>query len=207
MPSPIVHLEILYRLYEELQQPLNSELVLGVISPDAIHMRAGQTWEDKATTHFYHEADRSYEEAILTARQVISTHSQCFLLGYLIHIYTDYLWRDLIYAPYFHREKERIPRTQLYSLYYSDMGIIDEQVLLRATWIHEIRDLLSDPMAIAAHPLLTEHEITAWKEKVLCADLIKGTEEKGVQPLQVLSELEIKEFMNRACQELKRIFF
>ena len=62
-------------------------------------------------------------------------------------------------------------------------------------------------MAIAAHPLLTEHEITAWKEKVLCADLIKGTEEKGVQPLQVLSELEIKEFMNRACQELKRIFF
>ena len=75
-----------------------------------------------------------------------------FLLGYLIHIYTDYLWRDQIYAPYFHREKERIPRTQLYSLYYSDMGIIDEQVLLRATWIHEIRDLLSDPMAIGLIP-------------------------------------------------------
>ena len=55
MPSPIVHLEVLFVLFNQFNRTVTAELLLGVLSPDAIHMRPNQTWLDKAMTHFYHE--------------------------------------------------------------------------------------------------------------------------------------------------------
>lgn len=64
MPSPIVHLDILFRLSERFSLDITTNLLYGVISPDAIHMRANQTWSDKALTHFYEEADEDYHHAL-----------------------------------------------------------------------------------------------------------------------------------------------
>ena len=69
MPSPIVHLEVLFVLFNQFNRTVTAELLLGVLSPDAIHMRPNQTWLDKAMTHFYHEADTSYDHAIKTAKK------------------------------------------------------------------------------------------------------------------------------------------
>ena len=67
MPSPIIHLDFLFQLQEQQLIKIDAELLLGVISPDAIHIRVGQTWHDKAETHFYQQADTSYQLAIQTA--------------------------------------------------------------------------------------------------------------------------------------------
>ena len=84
MPSPIVHIEILYQLINQCHLIITPELLLGVISPDAIHMRPNQTWEDKAVTHFYEQADVSFELAIDKAKQTIRCESSDFKLGYQI---------------------------------------------------------------------------------------------------------------------------
>ena len=110
MPSPVIHLDLLVRWCALTHRSLTSELVLGAISPDAIHIRANQTWSDKAKTHFYEETEVSYVYALSVARQQLKEVSADFLMGYLIHLYTDYVWRDQVYAPYFHAHKDHIPR-------------------------------------------------------------------------------------------------
>lgn len=68
MPSPIVHLNVIQNVSKRLSIPMTSDLLLGSISPDAIHMRPNQTWADKAVTHFYDIADDDYVEADFTSR-------------------------------------------------------------------------------------------------------------------------------------------
>ena len=178
MPSPIVHLDLLVKWGQRMNRPLSSDLVLGVISPDAIHMRAQQTWMDKAKTHFYEETEVSYEYALKTAKQALQGISPDFLTGYLIHLYTDYIWRDQIYAPYYHDVRE-----------------IDRYILAHATWIKEVEQLLKEADSTrASFPLLTEDELNGWKEKVLTADLAwDGTAFKALTALSFSDVMEICE--------------
>ncbi|MDE5977463.1 MAG: hypothetical protein K2G70_03220 [Turicibacter sp.] len=207
MPSPIVHLDVLYHFYKELNKPLDAEVVLGVISPDAIHIRANQTWEDKAITHFYRASEEGYSVALLQAKQRLKTTHPSFLFGYLIHIYTDYWWRDDIYAPYFHREKERITRSKLYELYYADLAHFDQQILNEATWLEEVTHLLRECEPLAAPPLLTEQEVMAWKDKVVTIDLAQASNQEASSSFQVLSESELERFRIKIIQQLKHQFF
>lgn len=196
MPSPIIHLDVLVKLCRLMNRPLSSALVLGVISPDAIHRRLKQTWADKAKTHFYEETSVSYEYALQEARQLLQDSPADFLMGYLIHLYTDYVWRDQVYAPYFHAYKDQMPKSLLYEHYYHDMDQLDRRVLSQATWIDEIRQRFMEiDSAEWAMPLLTSQELMGWKDKVLIQDLVN---QRDLEALDVLSLNDV----HRVCEDL-----
>ncbi len=201
MPSPILHLDILFHLREITPDLLNAELLLGIISPDAIHMRINQTWEDKAKTHFYFEADQSYELAISTAQQTLVHTSSSFLQGYIIHLYTDYLWRERIYTPFFNVRKDTLIRSKLHELYYQEMKIIDQYFLQKGSWLEEAKALLDEELSIDAYPILNCQEIKSWKEKVKSEDLSQcvNTDE---QVLTAFSLNEIDQFIQDCVHKL-----
>ena len=198
MPSPVIHLDLLVRWCALTHRSLTSELVLGAISPDAIHIRANQTWSDKAKTHFYEETEVSYVYALSVARQQLKEVSADFLMGYLIHLYTDYVWRDQVYAPYFHAHKDHIPRQTLYDYYYHDTAQLDQLVLSQASWLADMRSCLTSIHSTdIVMPLLTPQELMGWKDKVLLRDLASLGER---EELGVLSLANI----NGVCEEILR---
>lgn len=181
MPSPIVHLEVLFVLFNQFNRTVTAELLLGVLSPDAIHMRPNQTWLDKAMTHFYHESDD-------------------FQLGYLIHLYTDYLWREKIYTPFFNAYKDRMERSELHALYYFEMQCIDHQLLSSAYWVEEARLKLLQVKSLACLPLLSKNEIDDWRLKVLEDDLKRKAYQQN--ECKVFNMRQIQSFIAFCCNQL-----
>ncbi len=201
MPSPIIHLDLLFRLTSELGISVTEELIVGVLSPDAIHSRPNQTWQDKAITHFYKEADQSYEMALQTAKRTLDSLSNDFILGYLWHLLTDYLWREKIYTPFFYEYKEILPRQELYALYYREMNRLDHLVLREANWIPLAIQLLTPSYPINNFSLLTHEEIDKWCQKVLQQDLqVKCDLSLG--KLEVFKEQDLVDFLKTTLQDL-----
>ncbi|MCU7197868.1 hypothetical protein GMB50_08970 [Turicibacter sanguinis] len=201
MPSPIVHLNVISQVSKCLTLSLTPDLLLGSISPDAIHMRPNQTWADKSVTHFYDIADDDFFDAISQAKQMLTEVAPDFKLGYLIHLYTDYLWREVIYAPYFHARKETMARLELHALYYRDMQRIDE--VLKSSVLMLVPEL---KQAMARHgcPFLSQGEIEQWCHKVLEQDLGKGERMNG--ELEVFSMTDIQLFIETCTQQIVTYF-
>ncbi len=200
MPSPIVHLEIMFQLFSSLNRPVTPQLLLGAISPDAIHMRPNQTWHDKSVTHFYEEADISFTEAIEKAKTLINCESADLKLGYLIHLYTDYLWREHVYTPYFKMYKDQMLRSDLHALYYREMQRIDAVILKESSWLDEAILKLQQLQGLACLPLLSKEEIEAWRLKVLMHDLGENHLVDG--EFEVFTLMEIKTFLRDCCEQL-----
>jgi|GEM_PF-2582171 len=171
MPSPIIHLDLLFQLQEHQLLNINPELLLGNLSPDAIHMRLNQTWSDKAKTHFYQQADISYQLAIQTAMSALESTDPNFCRGYLIHLYTDYLWRDQIYTTFFNTYKTSMERSQLHALYYKEMQHLDQIQFSQANWLEQAQNSLKAAKIPEAFPLLTKDELNSWRSKILEQDL------------------------------------
>lgn len=169
MPSPIVHLHLLYHWCPEP----SSELVLGAISPDAIHARPETGWQDKAFTHFYLEADQDFGLALKTARDVLKNADQDFAKGYLFHLLTDYYWRRDLYTPFFKARVLHMSRSSLHEAYYEACASLDQIILEGASWLEDAVKKLRG----AGHPsfdLLSSQEMIAWRDRVLGRDLLEA---------------------------------
>ena len=166
MPSPLIHLHLLFEQFTEV----TPSLALGAIAPDAIHMRAGNTWADKAVTHFYEAADLGYDSALTLAKSSLTTVSNDFRRGYLFHLYTDYLWRDELYGPFFHKYKNTLSRPDLHALYYKETQALDQLILKVSPWRDSMAAMLAQAEA-ESFELLSWEEINSWRFKVLKGDL------------------------------------
>lgn len=203
MPSPIIHVDLLFRLAEELNFLINPNLLLGTISPDAIHSRPNHTWADKSITHFYDEADQSYELALQVATVKLNHLSKDFALGYKLHLLTDYLWRENVYTPFFMTYKDKFSRQELHALYYREMSRLDEMILTKSNWIDEARMLLSKECLIHDFTLLTNEEIQEWCKKVGREDL-QIKEADYLDDLEIFNEQVVLLFINQTLQVLKQ---
>ena len=115
MPLPMVHLDIARRIvgfgYKVNNIP---QFYLGIISPDAIHMRKDSDRSNKDDTHLLPEGKKwnnvEEKDYFIFMKKFFSTNlgkmNDDFLRGYGIHIITDMMWTKKVYYNFIEKYKQ-----------------------------------------------------------------------------------------------------
>ena len=177
MPLPMVHLDIARRLvnagYKVEKLP---QFYLGVISPDAIHMRKDSDRQHKNDTHFIPAGKRWVEvdekEYILFMKDFVQKNlgslDDDFLRGYALHIITDMLWTQQVYQRFVGKYKEDPAPIQAQQMaYYNDADILDQEIYNESDWRPAVWEQLVKSESNDFLDLLSREEINLWKERTL----------------------------------------
>ncbi len=87
MASAVIHLVVANELNKKLNRDSN-KLLIGSISPDISKLIG----ENKIKSHFISEAGSDIPDIGKFLNKYKSNLTDDFVLGYFIHLYTDYLW-------------------------------------------------------------------------------------------------------------------
>lgn len=87
MASAVIHLAVANEINKELNRD-KSQLLIGAIAPD-ISKFIG---EDKTKSHFLKELDSNIPDIESFLNKYKNNLTDDFVMGYFIHLYTDYLW-------------------------------------------------------------------------------------------------------------------
>jgi len=85
--SAVIHLAVANEINKELNRD-KSQLLIGAIAPD-ISKFIG---EDKTKSHFLKELDSNIPDIESFLNKYKNSLTDDFVMGYFIHLYTDYLW-------------------------------------------------------------------------------------------------------------------
>lgn len=87
MASAVIHLAVANEINKKLNRD-KSQLLIGAIAPD-ISKFIG---EDKTKSHFLKELDSDIPDIESFLNKYKNNLTDDFVMGYFIHLYTDYLW-------------------------------------------------------------------------------------------------------------------
>ena len=87
MASAVIHLAVANEINKKLNRD-KSQLLIGAIAPD-ISKFIG---EDKTKSHFLKELDSNIPDIESFLKKYKNNLTDDFVMGYFIHLYTDYLW-------------------------------------------------------------------------------------------------------------------
>ena len=87
MASAVIHLAVANEINKKLNRD-KSQLLIGAIAPD-ISKFIG---EDKTKSHFLKELDSNIPDIESFLNKYKNSLTDDFVMGYFIHLYTDYLW-------------------------------------------------------------------------------------------------------------------
>lgn len=87
MASAVIHLAVANEINKKLNRDKN-QLLIGAIAPD-ISKFIG---EDKTKSHFLKELDSDIPDIESFLNKYKNSLTDDFVMGYFIHLYTDYLW-------------------------------------------------------------------------------------------------------------------
>ncbi len=87
MASAVIHLAVANEINKELNRD-KSQLLIGAIAPD-ISKFIG---EEKTKSHFLKELDSNIPDIESFLNKYKNSLTDDFVMGYFIHLYTDYLW-------------------------------------------------------------------------------------------------------------------
>lgn len=87
MASAVIHLAVANEINKKLNRD-KSQLLIGAIAPD-ISKYIG---EDKTKSHFLKELDSNIPDIESFLNKYKNNLTDDFVMGYFIHLYTDYLW-------------------------------------------------------------------------------------------------------------------
>lgn len=167
------------------------DFYLGVISPDAIHVRDHDDKSHKNEIHLNNWVSPHPDEVIAYWRE----HHAPFDIGYGVHVLTDAQW-----VP---RYRARVPELLLpdgkidTGIYYNDTFVTDFQ-LYRDCGGRQLFDWVEQGTAPADHPLLTRHELEEWKRMMVAS--YRGECPKH-DPVRYIDRGYVESFIDD-CQEM-----
>lgn len=168
MPLPMVHLAIAVQLCQQHNKPLAPPFLLGSLAPDAIHMRANTTRDDKRVTHFLRPDQTLDEEqmaSILARNGGASMPWLLFTAGYVAHVLTDIYWRERVAVPLRPSIPPELTSAERRALYYRETDYVDWDLYHHAPWRRAVWEALAQAELMAFTPLLTADEIDQWRTR------------------------------------------
>jgi hypothetical protein len=192
MALPIVHLLVANDVLRNNNLHIKQELdyLLGSIAPDAIHMRVDSTREDKHKTHMgiNELLTTEFDFQSFIKRYAFGSNLD-FMLGYLVHLKTDLLWREQFIKPI-----KQANITNYKEIYYSDSDQIDELLFLKKGNAPVWKSVALG-QAYEVEDLLSKEEVYAWRERIL-----HFFDEKRVyeMPISYITEDKVQSFI-KSC--------
>lgn len=205
MPLPMVHLGTAREYAKNKSGMLKCpEFYLGALSPDAIHMRNETGREDKNITHLFGQGHLWKENVIEFIKKYKNKSNYSFYLGYGIHILTDIIWHETVYAKFkLAYDSDTSPIQERGWAYYNDTDKLDLEMYRMCEWRQEVWNLLIKSKCFDADDILTANEISAWNNRTL--GWYEGGKSQHNNPIKYISLDEILEFTVIAGERIRQI--
>ncbi|REE94544.1 hypothetical protein A8990_101340 [Paenibacillus taihuensis] len=206
MPWPMVHFGIAVQLYNGQPSP---SFLLGSIAPDAIHTRGHVTREEKGATHFVtggrFPTIAELEQACVNELGKRGEMDRAdFVLGYIAHVYADIRWTDTIYASFERAYEDGKQGRIIRNVYNEEMAQTEFNLLRTKAWSDEILDALRRAEIDGLEPLVSEHEVSLYREMKLDY-LSEPSHEPKIESVYFTDEAVLA-FIARTAEELKLLF-
>jgi hypothetical protein len=137
-------------------------------------MRPGTDQKDKHVVHMVDESGPRLDQvrALLEEEQPTeNANSWALIAGYAAHVLTDVAWRAEIILPFRRPLVERMPYSELRTLYYNETDRLDFDLYDEQPWRPTVWEKLQAAQAQDVHlegaTLLTADEIDAWRVRTL----------------------------------------
>lgn len=201
MPWPMVHLAISNILYAGNPTP---SLLIGSISPDAIHMRGQVTKMEKGQTHLVQNGKLPSKALIMEALNKYLTQSlesewKDFIIGYFTHIYTDMRWSDTIYTEF----EQNYEGDNIRGIYNQEMSQVEFELKRSIKNATELIRLLKLAEGHAIHPFVTKSEVSGYRD--IKVEWIENTQnEPRIKPVYFES-IKVHQFIVNTSLELEEL--
>lgn len=211
MPWPIAHLWSAHRYAEKHPELLPSpEYYLGTLATDAIVFRPGETREIRRKVHFdltydapqpvpetYQIEQKEWERLALLGRAYAESGSPFgnFMLGYLMHIFTDMCWMVHFGGTYERylfeccgRDREKMGKE-----FIRENVLADYELYENTPWMPEVFSMLEQAVCYAVDGLLSAEEVRFCRDHTI-ADYSGPC--PYAPPLRYLTAAAMKDFLD-----------
>ncbi len=198
MALTMVHLLVADRWCEGHPEYRESpEFFYGVISPDAIHIRDGNDKSHKNEIHLNNWKSPHPDDVIAYWRE----HGEPFDLGYGVHVLADGQW-----VPRYRRSLPGIMRPDGLlntDIYYNDTFVTDFRLYRANPRLEAILQMIGRAETPKAHPLLSEYELSQWRELIL--KTYRGECPKH-EPVRFIDEAYVAAFVRDSIELIDAVF-
>ncbi|MCJ8013231.1 hypothetical protein MUG84_15985 [Paenibacillus sp. KQZ6P-2] len=204
MPWPMVHFAVAEKI--SLSNP-SPELLIGSISPDAIHARDPVTRAEKGLTHLVSEGRfASIETLKMNYIAYLNKHADAewkeFVKGYFAHIYTDMRWTEALYADFskaYDEESSKIRDT-----YNQEVSQVEFVLMRSAEWADGAIAKLRQAQVYAMEPFVTKDEVSKYRD-IKLAWLLDPSNEPGIETKYFIEDAVMR-FIENTANELIDLF-
>lgn len=175
MPTPVIHLCVAKKIVEKYSVIDKAAFYLGSISPDAVY--GEPTYYDVDGKDSDHQRAHLQKPDFADWKKNVTgfIHSmksdvnRDFIIGYGVHILTDILWKETLFAEFL----SQIPlndtnATSPRVLYYKDMEITDYEMFKAYDLEADVWQCLSNnPIKTVENSLVNGDDMLKWKVNVL----------------------------------------
>ena len=171
MPGAKLHLWIGYRMAMSLSPaPDLGAILLGSISPDAVHARDEWSRRAKRHSHLVRKSEhiqRRFQRYDALWRRYRATDQADFAWGWISHLVSDSLWSHLIGRAYWHRNVSGVAHDEQRRIWYEELAAAESAIDLDPAELTDLVDALRAAEPTTFGDFMDARAIGQWRDDVL----------------------------------------